>query len=209
MRRTRAEAAETREEILSCAERIFFEKGVAHTSLEEIATAAGVTRGAIYWHFQNKTDIFLELFDAIRLPHFNLADLDGADGQFKDPLIFLEQIVGDWLDKFVVDEQRQRLLTILVRTNFSDGFEEVLAAKEAFEQEQMQVPLASMKKAESLGMLVSPWNAHSAATAFRWLMKGMVWEWLLSSCCFDLSSQGKQVLKTFLTTLRKPEQQAT
>lgn len=209
MRRTRAEAAETREEILSCAERIFFEKGVAHTSLEEIAAAAGVTRGAIYWHFQNKTDIFLELFDAIRLPHFNLVDLDGADGQFKDPLIFLEQIVGDWLDKFVVDEQRQRLLTILVRTNFSDGFEEVLAAKEAFEQEQMQVPLASMKKAESLGMLVSPWNAHSAATAFRWLMKGMVWEWLLSSCCFDLSSQGKQVLKTFLTTLRKPEQQTT
>ena len=206
MRRTRAEAAETREEILSCAERIFFEKGLAHTSLEEIATAAGVTRGAIYWHFQNKTDIFLELFDAIRLPHFNLVDLDEVDGQYKDPLLFLEQTAGDWLDRLVVDERRQRLLTILVRTNFSDGFEEVLAAKEALEEEQMQVPLASMKKAESLGILLPHWNALSAATAFRWLMKGMVWEWLLSACSFDLSGQGKQVLKTFLTALKKQEQ---
>ena len=49
MRRTKAEAAETRCSILVAAEKLFFEKGVATSTLDEIATAAGVTRGAIYW----------------------------------------------------------------------------------------------------------------------------------------------------------------
>ena len=61
MSRTKAEAEETRNSILSAAERVFFEKGVSTASLDDVAKAAGVTRGAIYWHFSNKTDLFLEL----------------------------------------------------------------------------------------------------------------------------------------------------
>ena len=53
MRRTKAEAEETRNSILRAAERVFFEKGVSNASLDDVAKAAGVTRGAIYWHFSN------------------------------------------------------------------------------------------------------------------------------------------------------------
>ena len=59
MRRTKAEAEETRQAILAAAERVFFKKGVANSSLDEVAAAAGVTRGAIYWHFSSKTDLFI------------------------------------------------------------------------------------------------------------------------------------------------------
>ena len=52
-RRTRDEALETRNTILDTAERVFSERGVSHTTLADIAAAAGVTRGAIYWHFKN------------------------------------------------------------------------------------------------------------------------------------------------------------
>ncbi|KSB87046.1 hypothetical protein LFZ31_05135 [Salmonella enterica subsp. enterica serovar Newport str. S09097] len=37
--------------------RLFSQQGVSATSLAEIANAAGVTRGAIYWHFKNKSDL--------------------------------------------------------------------------------------------------------------------------------------------------------
>ncbi|MBV5333220.1 TetR family transcriptional regulator, partial [bacterium] len=60
-RKTKEEAQETRKAILDAAETVFQERGVSRTSLAEIATAAGVTRGAIYWHFANKA----ELFDAM------------------------------------------------------------------------------------------------------------------------------------------------
>src|ERR1700712_1304134 len=56
VRRTKEEAAETRNSILDAAERVFFEKGVSRTTLADIALEAGVTRGAIYWHFANKGD---------------------------------------------------------------------------------------------------------------------------------------------------------
>jgi putative PEP-CTERM system TPR-repeat lipoprotein len=60
-RRTKEEAQETRNRILDFAEHVFNEKGVSRTSLDDLARAAGVTRGAIYWHFRNKA----ELFDAM------------------------------------------------------------------------------------------------------------------------------------------------
>ena len=68
VRKTKEEAQDTRHAILDAAERVFQERGVSHTSLAEIATAAGVTRGAIYWHFANKSDVFDALFERAFAP---------------------------------------------------------------------------------------------------------------------------------------------
>lgn len=57
-RKTKQQAEETRQEILDAAIKTFSERGVSATSLADIAKAAGVTRGAIYWHFKNKVDLF-------------------------------------------------------------------------------------------------------------------------------------------------------
>ncbi|KUJ92268.1 MAG: TetR family transcriptional regulator, partial [Pseudomonas sp. 63_8] len=57
-RRTKAEAQATRALILDAAEQVFHAQGVSHASLAEVAKAAGVSRGAIYWHFENKIDLF-------------------------------------------------------------------------------------------------------------------------------------------------------
>lgn len=57
-RRTKAEAEQTRMKIVDAARHVFVAYGVAHSSLEQIAQAAGVTRGAVYWHFADKTQLF-------------------------------------------------------------------------------------------------------------------------------------------------------
>lgn len=61
-RKTKQQALETRQHILDVALRLFSQQGVSATSLAEIANAAGVTRGAIYWHFKNKSDLFSEIW---------------------------------------------------------------------------------------------------------------------------------------------------
>ena len=61
MRRTKSEAGKTRRRILDAALVLFDEKGYVATSLSDIAASAGITRGAVYWHFKNKADIFGEL----------------------------------------------------------------------------------------------------------------------------------------------------
>ena len=63
MRRTKAEAEETRQTILRIALEVMVERGYSGAVLEEIAERAGLTRGAIYWHFTGKEAIYLELVD--------------------------------------------------------------------------------------------------------------------------------------------------
>ena len=59
---TKEQAEKTRENILKGALKTFSEKGLAKARLEDIAKDMGVTRGAIYWHFKNKLELFSELF---------------------------------------------------------------------------------------------------------------------------------------------------
>jgi AcrR family transcriptional regulator len=63
-RLTRDERREvTRTKLLAAAETLFTKHGFAGTSVEEIAEAAGFTRGAFYSNFEDKDDIFLSLLD--------------------------------------------------------------------------------------------------------------------------------------------------
>lgn len=63
--KTREEAEKTRTKILDAAFDIFTRKGFVRTTLHDIAAAAGVTRGAIYWHFKDKSELFKALSDEI------------------------------------------------------------------------------------------------------------------------------------------------
>ena len=67
-RRTKEDAEATRNKLLDAAAEVFFVKGVAGASLSEVAQAAGLTRGAIYWHFKDKVDLFDALMQRTTLP---------------------------------------------------------------------------------------------------------------------------------------------
>ena len=57
MRKTKAEALKTRAAILKSAMKVFLERGYSQASLTDIAKTAGYTRGAVYWHFEDKSEI--------------------------------------------------------------------------------------------------------------------------------------------------------
>lgn len=63
MKKTKLEAQKTREQLLDAALEIFWRNGVSNTPLQAIANEAGLTRGALYWHFKNKEDLFDALFE--------------------------------------------------------------------------------------------------------------------------------------------------
>ena len=69
---TRAESKErTRQRLLAEAQRLFRERGYAATSLEQIAEAAEVTKGAIYGHFASKEDLMLSALEAQPDPDYS------------------------------------------------------------------------------------------------------------------------------------------
>lgn len=65
MKRTQEDAEKTRQSILDAGLALFMEKGFGHTSMEDIARSASVTRGAIYWHFKSKEDFVIAVADSI------------------------------------------------------------------------------------------------------------------------------------------------
>jgi len=58
MKKTKEKSALTRQAVLNAALSVFAKRGYAKTTLEEVAHEAGLTRGAIYWHFRDKFDMF-------------------------------------------------------------------------------------------------------------------------------------------------------
>ena len=84
-RRSKEDALATRQQLLDAAERVFLAQGVAGTSLNDIAVAAGTTRGAIYWHFKDKAELFNAMMERVTLP-LEQGFLRSDDEALADPL---------------------------------------------------------------------------------------------------------------------------
>ncbi len=75
----------TRQQIMEAAMSLFGRQGLTGTSLVDIAREAGVTRGAIYWHFDNKEDLFVALMNEMCEPMQELVEAC-TDPSERDPL---------------------------------------------------------------------------------------------------------------------------
>src|SRR5947209_15559982 len=60
-RAARAQGREPRDELLSAALRVFARRGYRDARVDEIAAEAGYSKGALYWHFSGKEELFLAL----------------------------------------------------------------------------------------------------------------------------------------------------
>lgn len=103
-RRTHEDALNTRKAILESARRLFSRRGFERTSLSDIAKYAGVTRGAIYWHFEDKGELLCALCEEINKDKRLSANLaDASKPEEKDPLDCLRR----WLMTHGSDESVQ------------------------------------------------------------------------------------------------------
>src|ERR1700743_396684 len=112
-RRTKDEAEQTRNAILDAAEKVFNDHGVARTSLEEIARAAKVTRGAVYWHFKDKIQLCEAMMQRVFLPQEDILE-QLATRETATPLEDLKSACGHSLNLMATDKRRQRVVSILM-----------------------------------------------------------------------------------------------
>lgn len=214
-RKTKQQALETRQHILDAAVQEFSERGVSATSLTDIATAAGVTRGAIYWHFKNKVDLFNEVWE---LSESKIGDLE-LEYQAKypeNPLRILREILIYILTSTVDDSHRRALMEIVFHKCEFVG--EMVSLQEA----RKVLSLAGYERIESVlrnsmrhGQLPADLNTRRAAVILRAYITGLMENWLFMPESFDLKAEAAALVDSFLEmaqycpTLRaKPEDQA-
>ncbi len=113
MRRSKEDAQQTRRKIIKAAEEVFFHQGIARTTLEQIARAAGVTRGAIYWNFANKVDLINAVHAEVQMPAEEILKRILAD-ETSDALDKLQKHCVDSLLQLHTDEHINRVYSILL-----------------------------------------------------------------------------------------------
>jgi AcrR family transcriptional regulator len=109
-RKTKDDTEKTYEILLDSAEEIFLEKGVAAASLEEIAKRAGLTRGALYWHFENKADLLSAVHKRAKAPLDAMYEHALQEG--KDPLEVLKESTTHCLQLLATDQRMRNMFTI-------------------------------------------------------------------------------------------------
>lgn len=129
VRKTKEDAAITRQKLVDAAREMFLQKGVSRTSLEQIAAHAGVTRGAVYWHFQNKADLFYAMREQVYLPLIDRMDdaLLVADEPHDDPLGRIRKYLESTIILLEQDlTTRQTYEVMMSKCEYVDEFAEVL-----------------------------------------------------------------------------------
>ena len=200
-RRTKEEAEETRIQILDATERVFHEKGVSRASLAEIAAAAGVSRGAIYWHFENKTDLFQAMLERIRMPIEELARASESEDE-PDPLGRMHQLLVRLLKRVELDPQSRRIHEIL--RHKVEYTEELGDLRQKMQDQSAECDLRitkALRNAVSRGQLPANLDCRRAAISVHAYMEGIQTNWLLVPDGFSLAGEAENLVDSLMDML--------
>lgn len=206
-RRTKADAQATRDKLLDTAEQLFLEQGVARTSLNDIAVAAGTTRGAIYWHFQDKADLFNAMMERATLPFEE--SLAAAARAVADPATSgtpaverLRDNVREGLGLICRDERTRRVFEIAThKVEYVADMQAVRERHLAARQDCVMLTTALLAQAARDAGLTLPVPPEEAAMGMFVLFDGLLQNWMLSPERFELEAMGQRMLDTYLVGL--------
>lgn len=208
VRRTKEEAAATRELLLDTAEQVFLRQGVARASLNDIATAAGVTRGAIYWHFNDKADLFNAMMERTTLPCEEVFDTLQCSGE-SDALDVLRRVALQPLHSVRDDERTRRVFCIAIHyTEYSDELQPV-------RQRHIEAITGYIDKMEELmlqartqGRLRDGIDPRTAALGLFALIDGLLTHATLVADALPVLDAGTGAIDIYLDGLRAAHEKA-
>lgn len=203
-RRTKEDALATRDSILDAAEQLFVKQGVSGTTLQHIATAAGVTRGAIYWHFLDKGAMFNAMMERVKMPLESAMQLlDEANAA--EPLEALREYMMCVFRVTVEDPKARRVFEIA--TMKMEFLDELSAVRERRKQNQMEWMArieSRIRKGIANGQVKAGVDPYAVALGLWAIVDGLIRAWLLDQQAFDLVKLGAQIVDTHLESLRAP-----
>lgn len=202
VRRTKEEAQETRAQILEAAEKAFYKRGVARTTLADIAKLAGVTRGAIYWHFNDKAELVEAMLESLHEPLDALARASESEDEV-DPLGCMRKLLVQLMHQMVLDPKTRRINEILHhKCEFTDDMCEIRQQRQTSTFECHANIALSLGNAVRRGQLPADMNPERAALAIYAYIDGLIRRWLLLPESFDLLGDAELWVDIGLDMLR-------
>jgi TetR/AcrR family acrAB operon transcriptional repressor len=199
-RRTKEEALATRNRLLDAAELLFQAQGVSQTTLQQIAQQAGATRGAIYWHFKDKADLFNAMMERVILPLE--APPKAAALSHDDPLAEIEEGMVHALTLMTTDPQVRRVFDVATH---KVEYTHDMASVQQRHLDARTACVVDFEKALRLAArrarIKLPVPGSVAAQGLHALISGLIQNWLLDPAAFDLVPTGRRTFRVYLAGL--------
>lgn len=201
MRKTKEEALQTRDDLMAAALDIFYRRGVSRASLQEIASAAGVTRGALYWHFKNKEDLFDALFQQVfsKLSEQLRHDIDTSS---PDALHNLMRALNQMFQRMASDERYRKFCYILhLNCEHTEDNRAIVALLQKYQNLWWQNLCAVFQVCCQQHILPENINIRQAALYFQALFIGLTNLWLTDPHNIDITSIAPNLINIALESL--------
>ncbi|APZ00494.1 TetR family transcriptional regulator [Burkholderia pseudomallei] len=171
-RKTREESLNTKNRILDAAELVLLEKGVGQTAMADIAEAAGMSRGAVYGHFNGKIEVCDRAFSRA-VEGFDLSDERPA-------LATLRLAASHYLHQCGEPGSMQRVLEILyMKCEQSEENAPLMRRRALYELQTLRIAKALLRRAVAAGELDASLDVHLAGVYLLSLLEGifgsMIW----------------------------------
>lgn len=206
MRRTKEEAQETRIAIICSALPLFAAKGPSATNLVEVAKAAKLTRGAIYWHFKNKWELLDAVIDYYARPVNTFASVDNAEKK-SDPLGMLRREYIDLLKNVAQIKEYQQVFQLCNYINtanysVSQDEQQLVSRFISLREEKHNFQCLILNRAIELGQLPQNLDVEAGATMITSMLNGIVFNWISMPNSYSLAARAEQYVDALMSILR-------
>jgi TetR/AcrR family transcriptional regulator, acrAB operon repressor len=204
VRKTKEDAELTRQRIIDAAREVFLLRGVSRSTLEHIASQAEVTRGAVYWHFKDKTEIFHALRNQVFLPLIDRMDDTLTTESSDDPLTQIEKSMCETINELNLNiRMRQTYEIMMIKCEYVDDFATVL--KQIINNcssitDKMQ---RAYERAKALGILASRLSPEELALDTHLFFSGLLHMWVKDADGSRFRHQAVNLIKSHIDLRRK------
>jgi TetR/AcrR family transcriptional regulator, fatty acid metabolism regulator protein len=194
---TRAVIVDKREAILRAAIKVFARKGYFNSKVADIAAAAGIADGTVYLYFKSKDEILHSIFDRAMEEFIaeGKRELEGISEADKR----LKRIAELHLEKLGAD----RALAVVFQVELRGSIKHMLEFSAAGFAEYLDIICKTIADGQAAGIFRKDIKPVVAAKIFYGSLDEMVTNWVLSNKSYPLAPMAGEVLKIFLTGLKK------
>jgi TetR/AcrR family transcriptional regulator, acrAB operon repressor len=204
VRKTKEDAELTRQRIIDAARAVFLTRGVSRSTLEHIATEATVTRGAVYWHFKNKTDIFYALRDRAFLPLIDrMYDTLGVQSDNIDPMTQIENSLCDTINELNENtEMRQIYEIMMIKCEYVEEFATVLQQILSNCSNITEKIQLAYERAKEQNLLTTTLTPHALALDTHLFFSGLLHMWVKDADGSRFRHQAKALIQSHINLRR-------
>lgn len=200
VRKTKEDTQKTYDALLNAAEQVFCEKGVSKSTLNDVACAAGMTRGAIYWHFKDKKELFHALCDRAFLPMETLLN-EIMNSSIDDPIATIRRLNLHFIRQVTINPRQTKVFDIIFHRCKKTAEMQSFIQERNSRAECIDRIAKIFKEAVKKGALPANTDIAIAVQINHAFLIGLVHEWLIDPSAYDLSVHAETMIDVLMAGL--------